>query len=147
MRNESPIPMRRSTAAEDKPTSTWKSIGRCLAIFTAVPKGQQVARAPNSYEQTTIEYHLFGPNHGLTEVESPTRAFRLNELGPKVSTLHEVRSLRKKEKVSFLKWSALTLAEFYPTSPIRRARSWKRGSERRGSKPGRSRTPGLNRSS
>ena len=35
----------------------------------------------------------------------------------------------------------------HPGKPIRRISSSKRGSERRGSKPGRSRTPGLNRSS
>jgi hypothetical protein len=37
--------------------------------------------------------------------------------------------------------------QIYPGRPIRRTRFWKRVSERRGSKPGRSRTPGLNRSS
>jgi multidrug efflux pump subunit AcrA (membrane-fusion protein) len=38
-------------------------------------------------------------------------------------------------------------AAAHPGRPMRRTRSWKRESERRGSKPGRSRTPGLNRSS
>ena len=34
----------------------------------------------------------------------------------------------------------------HPGKPVRCTRSWKRGSERRGSKPGRINTPGLNRS-
>ena len=42
---------------------------------------QQVARATNSYEQTIIEHHLFGLNHELTEIESLTLTFRLNEFG------------------------------------------------------------------
>jgi hypothetical protein len=76
------------------------------------------------------------------------QVWQRDERGNHVRTCHKLRD----SQFHFVTVTASCLEDFlasrtYDGSPMRRTRSWKRESERNGSKQGRSRTPGLNRSS